>query len=104
LLGGEHRDLAWDFVKSNFGTLAAKQGPSFQDTFPANLLTMFTDAAHAQELADFVPAQKTPGGRTVAARAYERIMTDADFSTQQLPAVNAWVKEHAAARPYRQGP
>jgi hypothetical protein len=27
----------------------------------------------------------------VAARAYERIMTDADFSAQQLPAVDAWV-------------
>jgi aminopeptidase N len=95
---GEHRDLAWAFVKTNFGTLAAKQGPSFQDTFPAGLLTMFTDAAHAQELADFAPAHKTPAGRTVAARAYERIMTDADFSAQQLPAVNAWVREHTGAR------
>jgi len=28
----------------------------------------------------------------VAARAYERIMTDADFSAQQLPAVNELVK------------
>jgi aminopeptidase N len=92
---GEHRDLAWDFVKANFDTLAARQGPSFQDTFPAHMLTMFSDAAHARELADFAPAHKTPGGRTVAARAYERIMTDADFSAQQLPAVNAWVKEHA---------
>jgi aminopeptidase N len=92
---GEHRDLAWDFVKANFGTLAARQGPSFQDTFPAGLLTFFTDAAHAKELADFAPAHKTSGGRTVAARAYERIMTDADFSAQQLPVVDAWVKEHA---------
>jgi aminopeptidase N len=93
--GGEHRDLAWNFVKSNFGTLAAKQGPSFQDNFPAGLLTTFTDAAHAQELAGFAPAHKTSGGRTVAARAYERIMTDADFSAQQLAAVDAWVKGRA---------
>jgi aminopeptidase N len=93
---GEHRDLAWNFVKENFGTLAARQGPSFQDNFPAGLLSVYTDAAHAQELDDFAPAHKTSGGRTVAARARERIMTDADFSAQQLPAVNAWVKERMA--------
>jgi aminopeptidase N len=93
---GEHRDLAWNFVKENFGTLAAKQGPSFEDNFPAAMLSIFTDAAHAQELADFAPAHKTSGGRTVAARAFERIMTEADFSARQLPAVNAWANERTA--------
>jgi aminopeptidase N len=90
--GGEHRDLAWNFVKENFATLAAKQGPSFKDNFPASMLGNFTDAAHAQELADFAPAHATSGGRNVAARAYERMMTDVDFSAQVLPAVDAWVK------------
>jgi aminopeptidase N len=93
---GEHRDLAWNFVKANFAALAAKQGPSFPEYFPAGLMTNFTDAAHAEELANFAPAQSTAGGRTVAARSYERIMTDADFSTQQLPAVNEWVRRRMA--------
>ena len=93
---GEHRDLAWSFVKANFTALAAKQGPSFQNNFPANLMTNFTDAVHAAELANFAPAQATSGGRLVAARSYERIMTDADFSAQQLPAVNEWVKRRMA--------
>ncbi len=97
---GEHRDLAWNFVKANFDALAAKQGPSFQNNFPAGLMTNFTDAAHAQELADFAPAHATSGGRIVAARSYERIMTDADFSAQQLPAVNEWVRQRMA-RPSR---
>jgi aminopeptidase N len=96
--GGEHRDLAWNFVKANFAALAAKQGPSFEDYFAAGLLTNFTDAAHAEELANFAPAQASAGGRTVAARSYERIMTDADFSAQQLPAVNEWVKRWMAGR------
>jgi aminopeptidase N len=96
--GGEHRDLTWNFVKANFAALAAKQGPSFSDNFPANLMTNFTDAAHAEELANFAPAQATPGGRIVAARAYERIMTAADFSAHQLPAVNEWVKRRMATR------
>jgi aminopeptidase N len=95
---GEHRDLAWNFVKTNFAALAAKQGPSFQDGFPAGLLTNFTDAAHAEELANFAPAHATSGGRTVAARSYERIMTDADFSAQQLAAVNEWVRQRMAQR------
>jgi aminopeptidase N len=90
---GEHRDLAWNFVKANFATLSAKQGPSFQDTFPAGMLGNFTDAAHAQELADFGPAHATSGGRAVAARTYERMMTDVDFAVQQLPAMDAWVGE-----------
>jgi len=93
---GEHRDLAWNFVKANFATLAAKLGPSFQDYFAAGLLTNFTDVAHAEELANFAPAHSTSGGRTVAARSYERIMTDADFSAQQLPAVNGWVRQRMA--------
>jgi aminopeptidase N len=93
---GEHRDLAWSFVKANLTALAAKQGPSFQNNFPANLMTNFTDAAHAAELASFAPAQATSGGRLVAARSYERIMTDADFSAQQLPAVDEWVKRRMA--------
>jgi aminopeptidase N len=93
---GEHRDLAWSFVKANFTALAAKQGPSFQNNFPANLMTNFTDAAHAAELAHFAPAHSTSGGRIVAARSYERIMTDADFSAQQLPAVDEWVKRRVA--------
>jgi aminopeptidase N len=96
--GGEHRDLAWNFVKANFAALAAKQGPSFNDNFPANLMTNFTDAAHAAELADFAPAHATSGGRIVAGRAYERIMTAADFSAHQLPAVNEWVKRRMAPR------
>jgi aminopeptidase N len=93
---GEHRDLAWSFLKANFATLAAKQGPAFQNYFPAGLMTNFADAAHAAELASFAPAQATSGGRLVAARSYERIMTGADFSAQQLPAVDEWVKRRMA--------
>jgi aminopeptidase N len=93
---GEHRDLAWNFVKANFAALAAKQGPSFQNNFPASMMMNFTDAAHAEELANFAPAHATSGGRIMAARSYERIITDADFSVQQLPAVDAWVKGRMA--------
>jgi aminopeptidase N len=93
---GEQRELAWSFVKENLAALAVRQGPAFQNTFPANLMTNFTDAAHAAELASFAPAQATSGSRIVTARAYERIMTDADFSAAQLPAVNEWLKQRMA--------
>jgi hypothetical protein len=93
---GEHRDLAWSFVQRNFAPLVAKQGPSFETYFVSNLMPIFTDAAHAAELANFAPVQATSGGRVVAARSYERIMMDADFSAQQLPAVDEWVKRRMA--------
>jgi len=89
---GEHRDLAWEFVKANFAALASKQGPLFEDHFAAALLGAFSDEAHARELTDFAPAHKTAGGRTVTARAVDRIRTDADFIARQLPAVDAWVE------------
>src|SRR5260370_31085273 len=93
---GEHRDLAWNFVKANFAALAAKQGPSFPEDFPAGLMTNFTDAAHAEERANFAPAQSTAGGRTGGGRSYERFMTDPDFSSQHLPAVNEWAMRRMA--------
>ena len=89
---GEHPDLAWAFVRENFAALAAKQGPSFRYYFASNLMTNFTDAAHAADLAGFAPVHETSGGRMIAARSNERIMTDADFSEQQLPAIDEWIK------------
>src|SRR5258706_14430677 len=94
---GEHRDLAWNFVKANFAALAAKQGPSFPEYFPAGLMTNFTDAAHADELASFAPAQSTAGGSTGAGRTCERILTASDLSALQPPAGEQTVEEGLAA-------
>jgi aminopeptidase N len=93
---GEHPDLAWSFVQANFEALATRQGPSFRETFASNLMTNFTDAAHAAELARFAPVHETSGGRQIADRAQERIMTDAEFSGRQLPAIDDWVRNRAA--------
>jgi aminopeptidase N len=94
----EHPDLAWAFVRDNFPGLTAKQGPSFRNYFPSNLMTNFTDAAHANELANFAPVWETSGGRMVAARSQERIMADADFSAQQLPAIEEWIRSRMSTR------
>jgi aminopeptidase N len=93
---GEHPDLAWSFVQANFEALATRQGPSFRNTFASNLMTNFTDAAHAAELASFAPVHETSGGRQIADRAQERIMIDAEFSARQLPAIDDWVNRRAA--------
>jgi aminopeptidase N len=96
---GEQPDLAWDFVKANFDTLAAKLGPSFRDQFVANLMTNFSDDAHAAELAHFAPAQATSGGRVMTARALETIAISADLKTRALPAIDAWIRERDNRRP-----
>jgi hypothetical protein len=93
---GEHRDLAWTFVQDNFQALASRQGPSFRDNFAANLMSNFSDRAHAAELAAFAPAHATSGGRIMAARTEEIIRTDADFSIQTLPAVDDWARHYLA--------
>ena len=79
-----------------FRRLTQKQGPTFRTNFVANVMGNFSDAAHAAELANFAPAHETSGGRVVAARTQERILTDADFAAQQLPAIDAWVKARAS--------
>jgi aminopeptidase N len=93
---GEHADLAWAFVRQNFAALAVKQGPFFRENFAANLMTNFSDRAHAAELADFAPAQETRGGRIMAARSQETILTDADFIARILPGIDAWVASFLA--------
>jgi aminopeptidase N len=89
---GERPDLAWSFVQANFDALATRQGSSFRNYFVSSLMTNFTDARHAAELARFAPVHETSGGRLVADRAQERIMTNADFSARLLPAVDDWVR------------
>ena len=96
---GEQPDLAWDFVKANFDTLAAKLGPSFRDQFVANFMTNFSDEPHAAELAHFAPAQATSGGRVMTARALETIAISADLKTRALPAIEAWIKQGSGTRP-----
>ena len=99
-VAAEHRELAWDYVRANFAALATKQGPSFRNTFASNLMANFADRERAAELASFAPVHETSGGRIVAARAEERILTDADFVAQQLPAVDDWIGR-SGARPVK---
>ncbi len=89
---GEQPDLAWAFLQTNFQALANKQGPSFRNYFVANFMMVFSDAAHAAELAGFAPAHATSGGKLVAARAQEAIMIGADVKARALPAIDAWIK------------
>jgi aminopeptidase N len=96
---GEQPELAWDFVQKHYEALSTKLGPSFRDSFVANLMTNFSDGAHAAELLQFAPAQATSGGKVMTARALETIAIAADLKSRALPAVEAWIKEQASARP-----
>lgn len=93
---GEHPELALGFVQANFAALAAKRSPGFRAFFMPSLMANFADRAHAQELANFAPAQETAGGRIAAARAEEEIIEAADFRAHQLVAVDKWVMQHSA--------
>ena len=89
---GEHTDLAWAFLQKNFAALAARQGPSFRNSFVSNFMTNFSDAARAEELAGFAPVQATSGGKIVAARAQETILISAELKARVLPAIDGWLK------------
>ncbi len=93
---GEHADLVLAFLKTNFSALAAKLGYDFRHYFVSNFMMIFADPARAAELSRFRPVHATAGGRLVAARARESIITDADFIARRLPEIDAWVQRHAA--------
>lgn len=89
---GEQPQLAWDFIKTNFDPLLAKQGPNFRDLFVPNFMTNFNDRVHAAELAAFAPSQSTSGGRLMVARSLETIAISTDLADRVLPASAAWIK------------
>ncbi len=89
---GEQPELAVEFVKRHFETLAAKHGSTFRNTFMSSLMANFSDPARAEELKQFAAAYETSSGRTEAERTRERILADAEFVVQQIPAVDEWVR------------
>ncbi|MCC8947403.1 M1 family metallopeptidase [Bradyrhizobium sp. Arg62] len=89
---GEQPQLAWDFVRTNFDTLLARQGPNFRDQFVPNFMTNFTDEDHAAELAAFAPSQSTTGGRVMVARSVQAIAISADLAARVLPAADGWIR------------
>jgi hypothetical protein len=64
----------------------------------AHEMAAFSDREHAAQLSAFAPVRETPGGRTIAARAEESILLDADFCAEKLPAIDAWIAQHAPGR------
>jgi aminopeptidase N len=90
---GEQPELAWQFVRDNFGALLARLGPGFRDQMVPNLMTNFNDEDHALQLAHFEPSQSTAGGRIATARALETIAIAADFKARTLPAFADWIRQ-----------
>jgi aminopeptidase N len=91
---GWHRELAWEFVRTNLTALTARQGPDFPHEFVPNFMINFSDEAHADALRQFAPAQETLGGRVMTARALEAIALSADLKARALPAIDAWIRAH----------
>jgi len=91
---GEHADLAVEFVKRHFETLADKFGSTFRATSMSSLMANFSDPARAEELKQFAPAYETSDGQAEAERTRERILADAEFVARQIPAVDEWVRQH----------
>ena len=92
---GQRPELAWKFIKDNFAVLSERFGPTYKDSGPATVATNFTDKGHAAELAQFAPAHETAGGRIVADRAEESILTDGDEIANVLPAIEAEIAKRA---------
>jgi aminopeptidase N len=95
---GEQTEAAWAFLQKNFNALAGRQGPAFRDDYVASFMKTFSDGEKAAELAGFAPAHATSEGRAVARRAAEEIQFAAEFKARALPAIDAWIRQRAAAQ------
>ena len=83
---------------SNFDALASKQGPSFRHTFASNLMANFADRSAPPSWRVSPRCMRPPADASWRRASQERILTDADFVAQQLPAIEDWIKRRRTRR------
>ncbi|HXU71222.1 MAG TPA: M1 family metallopeptidase [Polyangia bacterium] len=91
----ETRQLAWDFLKTNFETLE-KRLSAEQMAYAPYLGITFCDEAHQKDMEAFFKdrSPKLPGGPRIFAQAIERSELCRAYVAAQQPSVDAFLKKY----------
>jgi len=88
---GQHRELAWAFVRIHLKELMAKLGFWGRLNYAPNLMTAFSDAAKAAELETFGRKHLKDSEKEVA-KAAEKIRFQARLKAREQPRIEAWLR------------
>jgi aminopeptidase N len=88
----EHAALAWDFAREHMNALLEQVTFFGRNSYVADIMRPFTDAARADELETYVRKNLPPDALAETAKVADRIRLLAMVKQRELPAIDAWVK------------
>ena len=88
---GEHKDLAWEFVKQHKTELLAKAGSFERNNYVPYVMSSFSDAARADELETYVRKNVSEDAMIKAREGAEAIRFKAALKQRELPVIDQWV-------------
>ncbi len=95
---GEHKELAWEFVKQHKTELLAKVDSSERNNYVPSVLSSFSDTSRADELEAYVKKNVSEDAMIKAREGAEAIRFKAALKQRELPVIDQWI----AAQPARE--
>jgi hypothetical protein len=90
------RDLAWDFVRSHWDSVAKAGGP-FASAAVVGATGVFCDTGMRDQVTEFFSAHKVAAAERTYKQSIERINNCVDFKSQQQPQLASWLGRHGTA-------
>jgi aminopeptidase N len=87
---GEQPDLAWNFAREHMSQLLARTEEFTRNIYVPAILSAFEDAAHADELEQYV-REHSPKGMTKATEFAEGMRLASAIRDRELPGIDSWV-------------
>jgi aminopeptidase N len=88
--GGEQPELAWKFARDHMSRLMARTEEFMRNIYVPAIMSGFGDAAHADELEQYV-RENSPKGMTKAKEFAESMRLCSAIRERELPGIDNWV-------------
>ncbi len=88
---GEHKELAWEFVKKHSTELLAKVDSFERNSYVPSLLRSFSDNSRADELEAYVKTNVSEDALIKAREGAEGIRFKAALKQRELPVIDQWI-------------
>jgi len=87
---GEQPELAWKFARQHMSELLSRTEEFTRNMYVPAIMSAFGDAAHADELEQYV-REHSPQGMTKAVEAAEGMRLASAIRQRELPGIDSWV-------------
>jgi aminopeptidase N len=93
---GEQPELAWKFAQEHMSQLLARTEEFMRNIYVPAIMSAFQDAAHADELEQYV-REHSPKGMTKAMEFAEGMRLASGIRERELPGIDTWVEARSQA-------